>query len=126
MYCPNEDCPDVKQTGSPGEYRDEVARCPRCGSDLVEDLPAWVEKEEDAAPGDVSYDFEALVPLCNVSNRARIPLIRSLLDPSGIRYYIRNERTLDRLPVLGAAVVLVEPSRIDEARELLSRLELAV
>ena len=39
MYCPNRDCPDFKDTGKPGEYREGITHCPYCRSALVAEDP---------------------------------------------------------------------------------------
>jgi len=124
VYCPNTACPDVKQTGIPGEYRDGIAQCPRCGCSLVPASPSSAEEaEEQDEPREVSYEFEAFVPVWEVANRALVPLVHSLMDAAGIRYFIRDENILHRLTALRGAEVFVDPSRVDEARAILSELE---
>ena len=34
-YCPNFDCPHALATGSAAEYREGIASCSDCGTDLV-------------------------------------------------------------------------------------------
>lgn len=39
MWCPNRECPDFVEDGQPGEYRDGIATCPKCGATLVPEWP---------------------------------------------------------------------------------------
>ena len=39
MYCPNRECPDFQESGEPGEYRDGMRVCPKCGAELVAAVP---------------------------------------------------------------------------------------
>lgn len=121
----------MERGGEPGEYRDEIEICPRCGSTLIHDLPHWARGSEAEAhaevntepqPADVAYDFEAFVPVYRVADRSLVPLIHSLLRAAGMRYFIRDEQVRHLLPLLAGPVVMVEPSRVDEARDLLAEL----
>ena len=48
MYCPNLECPDLKETGSPGEYIEGTSICPYCGAALVHQLPnAFINEDDD-------------------------------------------------------------------------------
>jgi hypothetical protein len=50
MICPNAECPDRIISGIPGEYRDGIEKCPKCGSDLVPDeLLQALPSEPDTA-----------------------------------------------------------------------------
>jgi len=45
MYCPNDECPEFVAYHVRGEYREEIATCPRCGAQLALDFPgdqAWL------------------------------------------------------------------------------------
>lgn len=39
MFCPNPDCLDFKEDGVHGEYLETVTLCPKCGAELVPELP---------------------------------------------------------------------------------------
>jgi preprotein translocase subunit SecD len=90
------------------------------------------EDGPDGVSGGNEPEFQDFVPVTTIDNAALVPLARSLLDSAGIRYFIRNERVQDlfgwgRLGpgynvAAGAPMVTVEPSREDEARELLAKL----
>ena len=125
MYCPNPQCSDVERSGTPGEYRDEITVCPVCGSYLTARLPEWAMEQEGAAadqPRD-SYEFERFVPVLSIRNRGLLPLVHSLLSSNGIRYFIQNEVPLHRMPMATFAKLLVEPSRAEDAFEILSELD---
>lgn len=47
MYCPNLDCPDYEKNGFPGEYVEDISKCPYCGSALVDQLPNPIITEDD-------------------------------------------------------------------------------
>jgi hypothetical protein len=121
MFCPNPDCPHAIRTGEPAEYQVGIVACAECDSVLVENPP----------PSD-AVDYEELVPVREISNAALVPLVKSLLDPTGMRYFIKGEGVQDllglgRFPsgfnvITGPPVVYVEPDRAEEARELLSDL----
>jgi hypothetical protein len=107
MYCPNPECPIAQQTGEPAEYREGVTRCVDCGADLVRELPELQE---------VSY--ERFLPVHEIGNAALLPFVESLLQSSGIRFFVKGIGSgLDF--VSGPVKVYVEPERADEARELL-------
>jgi hypothetical protein len=107
MYCPNPDCPIAQRTGEPAEYREGVTQCVDCGADLVEELPELSE---------VAY--ERFLPVHEIGNAALLPFVESLLQSSGIRFFVKGIGSgLDF--VSGPVKVYVEPERADEARELL-------
>lgn len=122
MYCPNPDCPHVAEAGDPAEYRAGVTTCHDCGTPLVEARPAWAEEE--------AFHYEEFVPVKEVLNAALVPFVESLLQSTGIRFFIKGERVQDFFGwgrfgsgfsiITGPPVVYVEPARADEARELLA------
>ncbi len=119
MYCPNPDCPHVRSTGEPAEYRKGITECEDCHASLVEDRPEMERSEP-----------EELVPVFEITNAALVPFVESLLTSAGIRHFIKGEGVQDffgwgRLAVgfsliAGPPVVYVEPDRAEEARELLA------
>jgi hypothetical protein len=121
MYCPNADCPYAQRSGKPAEYVAGSTRCSDCGSVLVEANPAQSTGESPA-----QIDF---APLIAVHDAALASVVQSVLATAGIRFVIKGEVIQDlfgvgRLgvgfnPVTGPAVLSVESSRLDEARELL-------
>ena len=125
MYCPNPDCPDLVQLGSPGEFLPEVTHCPICGSGLVADMPEWAKSE--AAP-----ESEKLVPVFRVTNAALLPLAKSILESADIPFTVRDEMVQGLIGggqlgtgfnvLTGAPKILVVESNAAEARALLEQL----
>ena len=112
MYCPNPECPHLLDTGEPAEYRSGTTNCDDCGTALVETKPDFSEEEP--------IDFEKFVPIFEVPNAALVPLVDSLLQQAGIRFFFKGVgSSLDF--VSGPVKVWVEEDRADEARELLDR-----
>ena len=124
MYCPNQDCPHVEATGEPAEYQVGVAECADCGSTLVETTPVW--------PTD-AVEYEEFVEVLTLDGPAMVSFVQSLLQSAGIRFFIKNERVQDLLgigrfgtgfsPITGAPAVFVEPTKVDDAKELLAGIE---
>ena len=127
MICPNPECPDVQRTGNPGRYRQGFTHCAKCDAALVPEA----EQGPGAAssPGMPGADFEDFLPVMPINNSTLIPVVRSILDEAGIRYFIKNERAHDMVGYMRLTsggynsmwqpLVLVEPSRAEEARALL-------
>jgi hypothetical protein len=123
MYCPNRNCPHAEATGEPAEYRADITTCRDCGSSLVEAEPVW--------PAEV--EWEEFVPVLELQGAAMVSFVKSLLQSEGIRFFIKNEHVQDFFgigrfgtgfsPITGAPVVFVEPTRADEAKELLAAIE---
>jgi hypothetical protein len=108
MYCPNPDCPNARSAGEPAEYREGVTRCVDCGATLVE-----------ARPEPLELAFERFVPVHEIGNAALLPIVESLLQSSGIRFFVKGiGGGLDF--VSGPVKVYVEPHRAEEARELVA------
>ncbi len=126
MYCPNPECPHAQTAGEPAEYREGVVRCNDCGSGLV----AW-KPEEGRQQSELEY--EEFVPVLELQGAAMVSFVKSLLQSVGIRFFIKGERVQDLIafgqlgagfnPITGPPVVLVEPSRSEEARVLLAAIE---
>lgn len=121
MFCPNRECPNAETTGEPAEYREGIVVCADCGATLVEAPPEWPEDE---------IVFESFVPVMTLDGAAMVSFAKSLLEAADIRFVVSNEQMQDLFGVgrfgtgwsvvTGAPVVLVEPSRADEARDLLA------
>src|SRR5262245_1380268 len=112
MYCPNPECPHRIDTGEPAEYRSGTTACNECGSALVDTEPALPEGE--------AIEFEKFVSVFDVPNAALVPIVDSLLQQAGIRFFFKGVGSnLDF--VSGPVKVWVEEDRADEARELLDQ-----
>jgi preprotein translocase subunit SecY len=90
---------------------------------LLENEPMWST--------DVGY--EKFVPVCTPRSAAIVSFVESLLQSAGIRFFIKNEQVQDLFGIgrvgtgfsifIGAPAVFVEPTRADEAAELLASIE---
>ncbi|MBZ5587612.1 MAG: hypothetical protein LAO05_03545 [Acidobacteriia bacterium] len=86
MHCPNRDCIDFQETGQPGEYRDDVEVCPKCGSRLIHERP---DLRPDAE-GDLEEGVEAetpvgpLVAVAAFDYRQEADLAASMLQANGV------------------------------------------
>ena len=106
----------MEATGEPAEYRVGVVECTDCGSSLVEWKPEWTTRED--AP------HEEFVEVLTLDGPAMVSFVQSLLQPAGIPFFIRNER-VNRFGMGfgGAPVLLVESSKVEEAKELLAAID---
>lgn len=88
--------------------------------------------DRDAARGEQGRDSPDFVRVADLPNPAILTMARSLLEESGLQFFIKNESTqsLFGLGQLGSAynfitgppTLMVEASRVEEARELLGPL----
>jgi hypothetical protein len=109
MFCPNPECPSASSGEAP-EYRAGLTECSDCGSQLVEARPEWE-----------LVDYARFERVFEIGNAALVPVVDSLLQTAGIRFFFKGVGTgLDF--VSGPAKVYVEPDRAEEARELLKEL----
>ena len=128
MYCPNQACPTLGNSGIPVDRPlPGQTVCAACGAQLELVLPEWAEEEEEerVAPEPATK----LVPCLTVTDTALLPIIENELDEAGIPFTVRHEGVQNLLGAgavgvgfnlaTGAPVVLVEESRLDEAKALL-------
>jgi hypothetical protein len=108
MYCPNPDCPYAQRTWEPAEYREGITQCQDCGSTLV-----------DVRPESQAVAYERFVPVFEIPGAALLPFVESLLQSSGVRFFVKGIGSGLNF-VSGPVKVYVEPDRADEARELLA------
>jgi hypothetical protein len=87
VFCPNRDCLDFQESGAPGEYREGIVVCPKCGARLVPETPnlrgaeqtgSGSAEEEEAASG-------PLVVVASFNYRQDADLAASMLLASGVR-----------------------------------------
>ena len=95
------------------EYNEGVLKCFDCDIPLV---PALPEKRQTK-----DIDFVSVVRTFNPQD---IAIIESLLEESGIEYYIQGETSITTNPLIDPANVMVVKAQADEARELLKDLDL--
>ncbi len=101
-------CPKCK-----AEYNEGVLMCADCDVPLV---PALPEKRQTK-----DIDFVSVVRTFNPQD---IAIIESLLEESGIKYYIQGATSMTTYPLVDPANVMVVKAQADEARELLKDLDL--
>lgn len=146
MYCPNRDCPDFKDTGRPGEYREGISHCPYCGTALVAEDPlraapparpargpepggGW-ERADDAIAEPSGDELE---PVFESSDPSEVPVVRSFLDAHGIPHVVVGEERFDAFrgslsafrfnPRAGVVAFMVPAEYAEIARDLLNELE---
>jgi hypothetical protein len=102
-------CPKCK-----AEYREGVITCADCGVPLVDSLPGEPEHR------DIEF-----VDIVRTFSPQDIAIIKSILDGSGIEYYIQGDHTINVRPFADPAIVYVVKEQADEAIELLKDLDLS-
>src|SRR5262245_19564009 len=124
MWCPNQECPEALESGSRGEFVEEMVACPFCGTELVSHLPAWA----DPAASEIR-----LVPAMPIGDASWLPRVKETLDAAGVRFRLQDDRA-QRLtawggattgfdPGAGGPVVMVEEGDLERATELLRNLK---
>ncbi len=86
MFCPNPECPDVLESGHPGEYREGIASCPKCGAALVAEPPAEVVPAHapENGPAVGTTEAEEIVQVASFNFHHDADLVVSMLQASGI------------------------------------------
>ena len=102
------------------EYKEGVKKCGQCEVSLVEVLPEKPARAPRAEQKDI--DFVSVVRTFNPQD---IALVRSILDDSGIEYYIQGENGISVRPLVDPANVLVVKDQAADAIELLKDLDLS-
>lgn len=123
MYCPNPECPDFKQTGTPGEYVKGVTECPFCGALLVEEMP---EQDEEAGPGGAGHAHEELAAIASYNYRQDAELAMTYLMNHGIDVFESPDDCGGTDPAVGFATrtrLLVPVSQEKRALALLDEAE---
>ena len=111
MYCPQ----------CRSEYIDGVAECPDCRVALVREL----SPEKSRGPHGEADDDIRYVPLVRTYSVKDVAFIHSVLDGTGIRYYIRGEGLTHLRPLADPSVLMVDEESVEDARELLKDLPLS-
>lgn len=125
MWCPNEECPDAAESGSPAEFVEGKLTCTFCGAALVSFLPAW------AAPAPEIQ----LVPVMPIANASWLPRVKTILDAAGVRFLLQDAG-VQRLtgwsagtgfdPNSGGPLIMVEEGDLARATDLLADLKAEV
>ena len=125
MFCPNPDCPEATDSGSPGEYRAEVLNCPRCGAALAPELSQGSAKFRPELTQEQDRRF---VVVGRLDNEPALSIAREMLSEAGIRYFLHDQQSFGPwggpggTGILGQAELAVEPERAEEAKLLLARI----
>ncbi len=124
MYCPNRECVDFEETGEPGEYRDDVEVCPKCGARLVHERPELDER--DAAPpeeDDAIAPEGPLVAVAEFNFRQDADLAASVLWASGVPavVFAGTSGTDPRIEFGSRVRLMVSERDVEAARALLEQ-----
>jgi len=117
MWCPNQECPDAAERGTPAEFVEGKTECPFCGTALVSVEPEWGGPEEELR----------LVPLIPIADPSWLPRVKAILDEAGVRFLLddggprRSGSSFD--PRSGRLVVMVEEGELARAGALLGDLK---
>jgi hypothetical protein len=129
MFCPNPECPEAADSGSPGEYRADVLNCPRCDAALAPEPPQW----HSGSGHDLSQDDDrGFVVVARLDSEPALAIARALLDEAGIRQFVLDQQSFSPwggpggTGILGRAELAVEPDRVEEAKLLLTQIPEAV
>jgi hypothetical protein len=106
-------CPECK-----GEYVKGVTRCKQCDVPLVASLPEDPKRLSDES----DIDFVSVVRTFNPQD---IAIIESILEESGIEYYIQGKNGIMTYPLVDPASIMVVKGQAEQARELLKDLDLS-
>ena len=124
MWCPNQDCPDALESGSPAEFVQGIIACPFCGTALVTYQPAWA----DSAASEIR-----LAPVMPIVDTSWLPRIKEVLDAAGVRFRLQDGGVQHLTawggavtgfdPNAGGPVVMVEEGDLERATDLLRGLK---
>ena len=104
------------------EYKEGVKECGQCEAPLVATLPGKPERAKPALAQQKDLEFVSVVRTFNPQD---IAIIRSILDDSGIEYYIQGENGILVRPLVDPANVMVVKDQAADAIELLKDLDLS-
>ena len=126
MFCPNRECPDFLESGEPGEYRDDVEICPKCGARLehAPPEPGGRPGEQNEWGGNGAAPGGPLVAVAWFEYRQDADLAASMLQANGIWAVVFADDGGGTLPHVGfgtAARVMVPEMHAAAALELLAQ-----
>jgi len=81
-HCPNPDCSQARSTGRPAEYRDHVADCADCGSELV-----------DGAAPEPPMETESFELVAKFSSAHEAHMARAALESHGIEAIVDQDHS---------------------------------
>jgi hypothetical protein len=109
MWCPNQECPDLEESGSPAEFVEGRLTCTFCGADLVPDRPAWADEKAAEI---------RLAPVMPILDASWLPRVKSILDDAGVRFRLQAGFG----STAGAPQIMVEEGDLERATALLGDL----
>lgn len=123
MFCPNPQCPDLVESGEPGEYREGILTCPKCGASLVPEHPSPPEDDQTSAgvPRDRSPQ-ESPVEVASFNYRHDAEVARSILAANGVEAFVFGDDCGGVHPGIGFGTktrLMVPASQASEAAALL-------
>lgn len=126
MFCPNRDCLDFRESGAPGEYREGIVVCPKCGAHLVPELPDMHGTEQPGAESAEEEDGPRgpLVVVASFNYRQDADLAASMLSANGVRVAVFADDCGGTDPRIGfgsRARVMVPDGQVNVALALLER-----
>lgn len=98
------------------EYREGFTQCADCGIALVWEKPDEVEADK--------ADYVEYTEVLRTFSLADVAIIRSLLEDSGIDYFIKDEHFALVRPLVEPPTLMVNKDQVEEAWEILKDLEL--
>lgn len=125
LYCPNPDCPHLRRTGSPAEFREGIQCCSDCNTRLMPEPPQVPGRENehisDPAAFSIPIDWTLLT---QVNNAYEANLMQALLESENILVSIGDEH-MNRLvpayaPVLGWVKIFVPVEDLTRAQAILA------
>lgn len=119
MRCPNPNCPDIAKFGFPGDYRDGITVCPKCGTDLVPVAP----EVKVTSQRRIVIGYEKLLWLYSPRSEWELALLKSIFKWAGIRYFVHNNhfgtmRVGPDIDLLNRKTIMVPETQAAEALDL--------
>ena len=106
-------CPKCK-----AEYVQGIFRCPECDVDLVQELPA----EDTHTDAKILHKDAEFTEIMSTYDAGVLMLVKSILDDTGIPYFIKGEHSVYVFSHIYPARVLVLKKEADKALQVLKDL----
>ncbi|MBU3183616.1 putative signal transducing protein [Clostridium estertheticum] len=107
MFCPKCKC----------EYREGFNFCSDCKIELVEKLPGEEVSSEE-------FEYSELVTITETMDFSIIPIVKSILDSEGIRYFIKGEMIRSIAVLNNIMEIQVPIEEAQKAKDLLKDLDI--
>ena len=122
MFCPDPECPDRLESGEPGEYREGIVTCPKCGAALVSTDPFPSEEEPLPDVPILNGQGDPPVEVASFNYRQDAELARSMLEANGVAAFVFGDDCGGVDPRIGFGTrtrVMVPAGQAAEAAALL-------